>query len=156
MYWMNKKEMVNVIVTKTQAHPIPEDVVSDIASTIRQPMWEWHEIFSNVMIVLFIVRIIYMLIKGIRFPNPFNRLLPLKERIQGMVYIYFYVWVSIAAFTGICIHNHFLDSYHDQIEMVHKWGIYWFPIFIVLHLLGIAIAENTTKKGISSKMIGGE
>ncbi|MFA5573939.1 MAG: cytochrome b/b6 domain-containing protein [Brumimicrobium sp.] len=41
-------------------------------------------------------------------------------------------------------------------ETVHKWGIYWFPIFIVLHLLGALLAEFSTKKGITSKMIGGD
>ncbi|WP_035758632.1 cytochrome b/b6 domain-containing protein [Flavobacterium tegetincola] len=156
MYWMNKKGMVSIIESKTTASPLSKDVVSDIASTIREPMWEWHEIFANVMIAAFIGRIIYMLVKGIRFPNPFNKSLVLKERLQGFVYIYFYVFVFISAFTGVCIQYKWLDFYHDEIEMIHKWGLYWFPIFIILHLVGIAIAENTSKKGIASKMIGGD
>jgi cytochrome b561 len=156
MYWMNKNGMVAVIENKTVASPLPKDVMTDIASTIREPMWEWHEIFANVMIAAFIARIIYMIFKGIRFPNPFNITLNLKERLQGFVYIYFYVFVFVSAVTGVSIQNHFFDAYRDSIEMVHKWGLYWFPIFIVLHLAGIVIAENTNKKGIASKMIGGD
>lgn len=156
MYWMNKKGISAVIESKTTTNPLPKDVVSDIASTIREPMWEWHEIFANIMIAVFVVRILYMVFKGIRFPNPFNKTIDLKERLQGFIYIYFYVFVFISAFTGVCIQNHFFDSFSEAIEIIHKWGLYWFPIFIVLHLVGIVIAEYSTKKGITSKMIGGE
>jgi cytochrome b561 len=156
MYWMNKNGMVSIIESKTTASPLSKEVMTDIAKTIREPMWEWHELFANIMIVAFIARIIYMVVKGIRFPNPFNKTLVLKERLQGFIYIYFYVFVFISAFTGICIQKEFFTAYVEQIEMVHKWGLYWFPIFIVLHLVGIAIVENTSKKGITSKMIGGE
>lgn len=156
MYWMNKNGMVSIIESKTTDNVLPKEVMTDIAKSIRAPMWEWHEIFANVMVFAFIARILYMIFKGIRFPNPFNKNLVLKERLQGFVYIYFYVFVFISAFTGICIQRGFFDTYHDTIEMVHKWGLYWFPIFIVLHLVGIAIVENSSKKGITSKMIGGD
>ena len=156
MFWMNKNGMVSVIESKTAASPLSKDVMTDIAKTIREPMWEWHEIFSKVMIIAFIARIIYMFVKGIRFPNPFNKIHSLKERLQGFIYIYFYVFVFISAFTGICMEKELLTDYGDTIEAVHKWGLYWFPIFIVLHLLGLVIAEHSAKKGIVSKMIGGE
>lgn len=155
MFWMNKKSMVSVIESKTTSTPLSKETMSDIASSIREPMWEWHEIFANVMIVALIARVGYMLLKGIRFPNPFGKI-TLKERLQGFVYLYFYMFVFISAVTGVCIEKGFFDSYHETIEMVHKWGLYWFPIFIVLHLLGIVVAENSEKKGITSKMIGGD
>ena len=97
-----------------------------------------------------------MLVEGIRFPNPFSKSLAVKERFQGFIYIYFYVFVLISAVTGNFIKYEILSNYKDVIENTHKWGLYWFPIFIVLHLLGIVIAELTTKKGITSKMIGGD
>lgn len=156
MYWMNKNDMVAVIENKTSDTKLSKEVMTEIAKTIRAPMWEWHELFANVMIFAFITRILYMIFKGIRFPNPFNKKIVLKQRLQGFIYIYFYVFVFISAFTGICIQRGFFDAYHETIEMVHKWGIYWFPLFIILHLAGIAIIENSSKKGITSKMIGGD
>ena len=96
-----------------------------------------------------------MFVKEIRFPNPFSKNLVLKERLQGLTYIYFYVFVLISSITGVFIQNNLFSTYKNQIEMVHKWGIYWFPIFILLHLVGIVIAESSNKKGITSKMIGG-
>ncbi len=156
MYWMNKNHIVSVIESKTAAMPISKEVMTDIAKTIRSPMWEWHEIFAVVMIVAFVLRIIYMIAKGIRFPNPFKSNSSFKERFQGFIYVYFYVFVFISAVTGFSIQYNLFETYGDTIEIVHKWGIYWFPIFVILHIVGVVIAEMTSKKGITSKMIGGD
>ena len=154
MHWMNKNNMVAIIESKTAA--IPKEQMAEIASTIREPMWQWHEIFAYVMVISFLARIIYMVIKGIRFPNPLKRNLTLSERFQGFTYIYFYLFVFISAFTGASIKYDFFPNWSDRLETIHKWGLYWFPIFIVLHLAGIVIAEYSNKKGITSKMIGGD
>ena len=152
--WMNKNKMVAIIESKTSA--IPKEQMVDIAKTIREPMWQWHEIFAYVMVFSFLARIIYMIVKGIRFPNPFKGNISLSERFQGFTYVYFYVFVFISAFTGASIKNGFFPDWKDGLETIHKWGLYWFPIFIVLHLAGIVIAEHSNKKGIASKMIGGD
>jgi cytochrome b561 len=156
MYWMNKDHIISIIESKTLATPLAKEQMSAIAKAIREPMWQWHEIVAYVMIFAFIVRIIYMLIKGIRFPNPFNAALTIKERLQGFTYIYFYTFVFISAVTGICIEKGFFTEWQKGIETVHKLGIYWFPIFIGLHIIGIIVAEYSNKKGIVSNMIGGD
>ena len=153
MYWMNKNSITEIMQRKTTA--IPQKEMTEIAVSIREPMWQWHEIFAYVMIATFIIRVIYMILKGIRFPNPFKRKQSLKERFQGFTYVYFYLFVCISALTGICIQNGFFPAWKSGIEAVHKWGIYWFPIFILLHIAGIYLAETGSKKGITSKMIGG-
>lgn len=76
-----------------------------------------------------------MLVKGIRFPNPFKSSQTIKERMQGFTYVYFYLFVFISVFTGICIEKDLLSAYHENIEAIHKWGIYWFPIFVFYILL---------------------
>lgn len=154
MYWMGKKAVAEAIFS--QELEVTKDQAKAVYKTLREPMWEWHELFSKIMIFAFLARIIYMLVKGIRFPNPFKSNQLIKERLQGFAYVYFYLFVFISAFTGICLENDFLSNYHEQIEAVHKWGIYWFPIFILLHLAGILFAEYSDKRGITSKMIGGE
>ena len=154
MYWMNKNSIVATIQSKTSA--VSKEQMTEIAKSIREPMWQWHEVFAHVMIFAFLARIIYMVIKGIRFPNPFKSNQPLKERLQGFTYIYFYAFVFISAVTGVFIKKELFTEWKEGIETVHKWGIYWFPIFIILHVVGIAIAEFSTKKGITSRMIGGD
>lgn len=154
MYWMNKHHIVEVIASKTDL--LSEEIMVDIAKTVRAPMWEWHVIFAQVMIVAFITRICYMIFKGIRFPNPFKTNIVLKERFQGSIYIFFYLFVFISAFTGISMRFNFFPEWKDNIEMIHKLGFYWFPAFIFLHLSGVLIAELTDKKGVVSNMIGGD
>ncbi|PWH85741.1 cytochrome b/b6 domain-containing protein [Brumimicrobium oceani] len=154
MYWLNKHKMVDIIASKTQA--LPKEEMTEIAKAIRAPMWEWHVSFAYVMVFAFLVRIIYMIAKGIKFPSLFNSKLPMKERLQGSIYLFFYVFVFVSMFTGVSLKQGFFPEMKDSIETVHKLGIYWFPIFILLHIAGILIAEYTNKKGISSEMISGK
>lgn len=154
MYWMNKYHIVSIIESKTDL--IPKETMTEIAVTIREPMWEWHIVFAYVMVLAFMARIVYMLIKGIRFPNPFRKNLFFKERLQGLTYLYFYAFVFVLAMTGAFLYMSWLPEWKKSIEAVHKCGIYFFPVFIFLHLLGILISENSKNKGETSKMIGGD
>lgn len=156
MNWMNKHQIIEAIDNNTEQNLLQNDQKQKIAKEIRQPMWKWHELFAHVMIFSFIARIIYMLIKGIRFPNPFKAKSTFKERMQGFTYVYFYLFVLISAITGICLEKGFFLNFHENIENIHKLGLYWFPIFVLLHIGGIMLAENSDQKGITSKMIGGE
>ncbi|MCO5260122.1 MAG: cytochrome b/b6 domain-containing protein [Crocinitomicaceae bacterium] len=154
MHWMNKNHIVGII--QDTSDLISKEEATVIAKTIREPMWQWHELFAHVMIISFLVRILYVLIKGIRFPNPFKAGNSVKERLQGLVYVYFYLYLFVAAFTGICMEKELLMDWKKDLETVHKLGLYLFPIFIVLHFTGIIMGEYGNKKGIVSKMIGGE
>lgn len=154
MYWIGKKAVIQAMTS--QGIDATEDQMKAVARTLRSSMWEWHELFAKIMIIAVLIRIVYMLVKGVKFPNPFAKISTLKERLQGFIYVYFYIFVLIASFTGVCLEYNWLTSNHETIETVHKWGVYWFPLFVVLHFAGILLAELTNKKGIVSKMIGGE
>lgn len=156
MYWMNKKTVINAIETKlsAQAISVDEKILRAIAKDILEPMWEWHELAAYIVFFVVTARFLYMLVKGIKFPNPFAKQPLFKERLQGMIYILFYLFVFVTALTGAYLKWGGGD-WKEPLEMIHKWAIYWFPIFIVIHILGIVIAELTDKKGIVSKMISG-
>jgi len=157
IYWMSKKTIVAAIDTtlKNQNIVMEKDQLVPIAKSIQAPMWEWHECAAYVMASALILRIAYMLIKGIKFPNPFAKQQIMKEKLQGYVYLLFYVFVAVSTFTGFYL-KWGDGTYKEPIEAIHKWAIYWFPIFILLHFVGILWAELTNKKGITSKMIGGD
>lgn len=157
MYWMNKKAIISAIDTNlsNQNIALEKDQLVPIAKSIQAPMWEWHELAAYIMAVAFILRILYVLFKGIQFPNPFAGNLFLKERLQGYVYLVFYVFVGVSTLTGFYL-KWGDGTYKEPMEAAHKWAIYWFPIFIALHFIGILWAEQTHKKGITSKMIGGD
>lgn len=152
--WMGKNAVADAI--SSQGIEVTQDQAKAVYKALREPMWQWHELFAHVVIFAFIARIIYMIAKGIRFPNPFKSGIDFKERLQGLTYIYFYVFVFISAFTGICIEKELLTNWKETIESIHKIGLYWFPVFILLHVIGVFIAEFTNKKGITSKMISGD
>ena len=154
MTWMNKNHIVKIIEDK--AAGIPAGKAAEIATAVREPMWEWHEAFAYVVFALLLARIVYMLASGIKFPNPLRRHMPIKERFQGLSYAYFYVFVAVSTFTGASLQQKWFAEYEDPIEAVHKWGLYWFPVFIVLHAGGIILAEYSSRKGITSKMISGD
>ena len=151
---MGRKPIVAVIEQDAPGIMTKEQTMA-IANDILNPMWQWHEYAAYIIVFFFLMRIAYMLLKGTRFPNPFIGKQSIKERLQGMTYILFYLFVAIAAITGFYLTWGGGDL-KEPMETVHKLAIYWFPIFILVHIAGIVIAELTGKKGITSKMIGGD
>ncbi|ASE60678.1 cytochrome b/b6 domain-containing protein [Pedobacter suwonensis] len=157
MYWMSKKTIIDTVETEMQSHNISleKGQIIPIVKSIQKPMWEWHEYAAYIMFLAFLVRIIYMLVKGIKFPDPLKKSQSVKERMQGFIYVIFYLFIAVSIVTGFYL-KWGDGQWKEPMEAVHKWAIYWFPIFILLHFGGIVIGELTNKKGIVSKMIGGE
>lgn len=155
MYWMGKKTVIAAIEQNMTGVDFTSDQAKQTAKAILKPMWQWHEYAAYVLFAILALRIIYMLAKGIRFPNPFKSHLSLKERLQGMIYLLFYLFVFISAITGAYL-KWIEGDLKEPLETIHKWAVYWFPIFILFHFAGIWIAEKGEQKGIASKMIGGE
>ncbi len=156
MEWMSKKNLANLITQETAKDhiTISEATLKTIGRSSLQPMWEWHEIFAYIALGLFLVRIIYMITKGIKFPNPFKRS-TFQDKIQGYIYLIFYLLMLINIVTGFYL-MWGDGQYKDSMESLHKTGIYWFPIFFVIHLLGIVLGEIGNKSGIVSQMINGK
>ena len=153
--WMGKRTVITAIENETQNAHLEKAQMLSIAKRILEPMWEWHELAAYVMFAIFLVRIFYMIRKGIRFPNFFASKLSTKERFQGLIYIVFYLFTAISIITGFYLM--WIDGeWKEAMETVHKLAVYWFPIFVLLHVAGIVIGEMTNKKGVVSKMIGGE
>lgn len=155
MTWMAKKTVVKTMETQLPQANLQKEEMVGVAKSLLKPMWEYHEIAAYIMLGLLAARIVYMLVKGIRFPNPLASQVSIKERLQGVIYLLFYIFVSMATITGFYL-MWGDGTYKEPMEAIHKWGLYWFPIFIFLHIVGIVIGELTDKKGIVSKMIGGE
>lgn len=154
MTWMNKKHMAGIMADHLK--DISKEDLIMTAKAIRAPMWEWHEIFAYVVFAVFTLRIIYMLVKGIRFPNPFAKEVYWLERLQGLTYIVFYLFVAFSIYSGSMLEWAEKTEYVKKLEAIHKLGLYFYPAFIVIHLLGVYIEEKTKKNRITSKMIGGE
>lgn len=153
MEWMSKKNIISSVEQHAGA-AVNNEQARAIAKEVLAPMWEWHIIAAYILVFIFLGRIIYMLLKGIRFPNPFKKRQAIKLRFQGFLYCTFYLLVFIMIVTGLYL-NLGAGDWKQPMEKIHKLAIYWFPIFIGFHLIGIVIGELTDKKGITSKMISG-
>ena len=157
MYWMNKKTIINAVETGTRSQNtyLEKEQLITIVKTIQEPMWQWHEYAAYIMVFAFLTRVIYMIVKGIKFPNPFMKNQSVKVRSQGLIYMMFYLFISVSIITGFYLK--WIDGdWKEPMETIHKWAIYWFPIFILSHFIGILIGDLTNKKGIVSRMIGGD
>ncbi len=155
MYWMNKNHIVSIIENETQQVPLSKEQMVGIATSIREPMWQWHEYAAYIMVFVFLTRVVYMAITRIKFPGLFAKDRSIKKRSQRFIYLMFYLFIAVSIITGFYLK--WIDGdWKEPMEAVHKWAIYWFPIFILLHFSGILIGELTDKKGIASKMIGGD
>lgn len=153
MTWMAKKNVVKVIESHVGNSVSPEQSKA-IAKELLEPMWQWHEYAAYFILGVLIIKIIYTLFKSSKTPNHFNEKKSVKEYLQKAVYLLFYMFLAATTITGFYL-KWGDGTWKAQMEAIHKLAIYWFPIFIGLHLIGIVIAELTNKKGIVSKMIGG-
>lgn len=157
--WMSKAVISEAMNKNAQVQSLNLDKQSlrTIVHSIQDPMFQWHVYAAYVITFAFIARIIYMIVKGIRFPNPFLKTTSAKEKFQGFIYVGFYILIAVQIITGSVLKFEIgSESFADLAETTHKLAVYWMPIFVILHFGGIAISENTNRKGITSKMIGGE
>ena len=117
MYWMSKKTIIDTVETEMQSHNISleKGQIIPIVKSIQKPMWEWHEYAAYIMFLAFLVRIIYMLVKGIKFPDPLKKSQSVKERMQGFIYVIFYL--SNIFFGKIFhIHGYLIFNVNSQVS----------------------------------------
>lgn len=155
MYWMNKHRIISVIKSRLSDASLSDEQMTSIATDIRAPMWQWHEVFAHVMIIAFIIRMIYMMVRGTRFPSPLKAIHSVKDRFKGLTYILFYLLVGVNIITGIYLKWSETGMWKSPAETIHKLALYWFPVIILIHFTGIIVGELTNEKGVTSKMIGG-
>lgn len=159
MYWMAKKTIsaaISAELTKNNIQ-LPKENLVNIAKSIINPMFDWHINFAYVLVFAYVLRIIYLLVKGVRYPNPFSKSSTGQEKLQGTVYSIFYILLAMQIITGFALMWELAsDQMLERAEEIHKFAVYWMPVFVLVHFIGITVAELTNKKGIASKMIGGE
>lgn len=154
--WMNKNVMADVIFKHLQEKQInisKEETLS-IAKEIRGNMFNWHVYIGYLLMGLYIIRILYLLIKGPMFENPLSKNSTNKKKLQSIIYIIFYIGLGITLITGVFIENGHKE-YKKSVESIHQLSLYFMLGFLILHLAGIFLAEKTSEKGIVSAMING-
>lgn len=156
IFWMNKKTMAQIMGKAFGETSLTKEQLIDAAKAIREPMWQWHMYVAYFVAVIFIFRLGYMFIKGVRFPKPFSKEIDTLERIQGFTYLCFYLFLAFSIFSGIIIKWGEKGDFRETVEAIHKFGLYFYSTFIILHLGGIYLEEKRKKDRIASKMFSGD
>lgn len=154
--WMNKNHMADIIgvYLNDAGKSLPQDDLIVLAKKIRQPMWQWHIYIGYVLVGLFTIRFMLPAFGKMKFQNPFNKTLTIKEKFQYWVYMVFYACVTASLITGLII-EHGPKTLRKQVEEWHKLSIYYLVAYIVIHLTGVLIAEFTKEKGLISRIVSG-
>lgn len=154
--WMNKNNVAEIIQNylNTTDQSLTQDQLIVLAKKIRQPMWDWHIYLGYVLTGLFITRFFLSFFGEMKFQNPLNKELILKEKFQNWIYLIFYVCVVISLSTGLLI-KFGPKELKNPMEEIHVLSIYYLIAFIILHVGGVLWSEFTNQKGILSKIVSG-
>ena len=125
-----------------------------LAKQIRKPMWDWHIYLGYILVGLFSIRFMLPFFGKMKIQSPLTKDLTAKQKLQKWTYIIFYICVVGSLITGLLI-VWGPSEWKKSLEEVHVLGIYYLVAFIVIHVVGIIIAEYTDQKGIVSRIIGG-
>ena len=118
-------------------------------------MWNTHVIAGYVLIGLFVLRIILTWVQGMGFANPLKKDVSQYEKFKSWVYIIFYLLLGASLFTGIMI-EFGPESMEHTMEDIHVLSLYYAIGFILLHTIGVIIADGGRDRGIISKIITGD
>lgn len=125
-----------------------------LAKQIRKPMWDWHIYLGYMLTGLFGIRLLLPLMGKMKFQNPFAKDLTIKSKFQKWTYLIFYFGLAISLITGLLIVLG-PKSIKHTVEEIHELSLYYLIPYIIIHIVGVLIAEFTSHKGIISKIISG-
>ena len=154
MNWMSQNHIADTIrkFLQTKNQSLSDDELKMLARQIRKPMWDWHFYLGYVLAGLFAVRIILPVFGKMKFSNPFKKEIGFKERFQFFIYWVFYVCVATSLITGLMI-EFGSKTLKPSMAAIHVLSIYYLAAYIIIHIIGVLIAEFTDQHGIISRTI---
>jgi Ni/Fe-hydrogenase 1 B-type cytochrome subunit len=153
--------------------PMDQQAARDLARSIRDPMWQWHYYFGFALAGLLLFRIAIgffsdnSLLKdfclGLRHLKSLERserLLGFEFALAKFLYLTFYLLLTVMAATGLSMYFGtrlgISRSTIGTMRDVHEALLWFFVVFVVIHISGVVIAEFRGYKGLTSNMIHGD
>lgn len=135
------------------------DQATILAKAIRAPMWEWHILLGYGLAFLLLVRIALFFTQSGKQNYIDIKSASVHKKMVKLGYIGIYVILSFMAISGLSIHFYeelsLLKETAKSIKEVHELVFNAVWIFVLLHILGVVLADNTDEKGLVSDMING-
>lgn len=130
-----------------------------LAKAVRAPMWEWHILFGYALAVLILVRLVLYFTQSGRRNLIDIGTSSLHKKLVKIGYIGIYGVLAFMAVSGLLMtfseEIGFVKATVDTIKEVHEFVFNAVWIFVLLHIVGVVIADSTDEKGIISDMING-
>ncbi|MCL2873206.1 MAG: cytochrome b/b6 domain-containing protein [Betaproteobacteria bacterium] len=155
--WMNSNGMATTISSSLAEKNITlsNADAKDVAKAIRKPMFQWHFYAGYALIALLILRFIDTFVNGHKFISPFAKEITPKQKLQGSLYVFLYTAVTIILLLGLFLKFGPRNELRETVATIHIYCGYGIGLFVLAHFAGLWLGENTTDKGIVSKMING-
>ena len=156
--WRTNSE---ILATKLSTMDI--DVSSEqakaLAKAVRAPMWEWHILLGYALAALLLIRIALFFTRSGRQNFIDIGAYSLHKKMVKIGYIGIYAILAFMAVSGLLMTFSepigLVKETVNTIKEVHELVFNAVWIFVVLHIAGVVLADNTNEKGITSDMING-
>ncbi|HUH42272.1 MAG TPA: cytochrome b/b6 domain-containing protein [Sulfurimonas sp.] len=129
-----------------------------LAKTIRDNMWEWHIILGYALAALVIYRIILFFVDKSKRES-FSSLSLHKKAVRSLYYV-LYATVLFMSISGLTIYFYeylgLAKETAKQIKEIHEAAYNIILVFVILHIVGVFIADAKDENGLVSTMINGK
>ena len=151
--WRANSEILTAKLAEFGITVSPEQAAA-LAKAVRAPMWEWHIILGFVFAALVLWRLVMIFKEGFGY----------VPESAHMAWVYrgykaIYAVLAFMAVSGIVLYFYkdigLAKSVAGGVKEAHEivaWGV---AAFVVMHIVGVFVADNKEQKGITSRMISG-
>ena len=116
------------------------------AQAVRDGMWEWHYRIGFMLVFLLAFRLFFG-----------RRAFPRFKSLREGAHTVYLIILGIMAATGVSMYYSGLlklgEGVVDQIQEVHEFFLWFFPVFLVFHVAGVLLAERRGEKGLILSMV---
>ena len=149
---MHKEQIGGIVQTKLAelGTIITDEQAVMIGKAVRNPMWDWHIYLGIFIAVLLVWRLVMIVKNGFGFDE--------NPKMQNVYRLYKVVYLLLAmiSVSGLALYLKLAGDSKELIEGMHEKVGYAIFAFVVLHIIGVVIAENKEMNGIISRMVSGE
>jgi len=157
-------QTVNINVSTNQAR--------SVAHALSDKVWDIHIYFGYCLAALLLFRLLLEFFQVAdqkfirRLKSAYSQFNTIKKDREAkmhelsvkIIYGAFYIVLIIMVLTGLCLTFEsiaFLKPFRHRLRNIHGFGMYVILAFIIVHLVGVFLAERRGSKGIVSDMING-
>lgn len=140
---------------------IDDAAAKSLRGALVDQLWGWHINLGYALGVLLLIRIVLFVVEGKR-----STFFTVPQRHQGLkgkgiqaLYGLFYLSQIVMVASGFAMlfdeSLGLTDAFKHNVAETHETLMWFFVGFIVLHIGGAVVAENSDEPGIVSRMING-